>query len=460
MSPKNILVLTSIFILVGCGGGSGTSTPTVASFELLDPNAAANNEFGYSTVILANGNIVVASPFDDTFAADAGAVHLYNPFTKTVIASFYGDTAFDYLGYNSTTALGNNNFVIASAYDDVNSVTDAGSVMLVSGTTGAQIGTTLVGDTASDLFGQSSVTALGNNNFVIASRLDDVNSVVNAGSVMLVSGTTGAQIGSTIAGDTRDDRLGLSSVTALGNNNFVIASRRDDVNSVTDAGSVMLVSGTTGVQIGTTIAGDTASDSLGLSSVIALGNNNFVIASVWDDVNSVVNAGSVMLVSGTTGAQIGTTQAGDNTGDLIGQSGVTALGNNNFVIASRFDNVNSANDAGSVMLINGATGAQIGTTIAGIIEDDSLGNSGVTALGNNNFVIASRNDDVNSVTDAGSIRQIDTTGTQVSIITGAATNDILYSSVSNASTHNFYVVSLRSFDNNSMTDSGFATVVT
>ena len=292
MNFKNSLLLTSIFILVGCGGG--TSTPTVASFELLDPDAEANNEFGYSTVILANGNIVVASPYDDTVAADAGAVHLYNPFTKTVIASFYGDTAEDYLGY-------------------------------------------------------SGVTALGNNNFVIASADDDVNSVVNAGSVMLVNGATGAQIGSTIAGDTRDDYLGNSSITALGNNNFVIASAYDDVNSVSNAGSVMLVSG--------------------------------------------------------------------------------------------------------------ATGAQIGTTIAGYTANDNLGNSGVTALGNNNFVIASRNDDVNSVVNAGSIRQIDTTGTQVSIITGAATDDMYNIRVTDASTHNFYVVSLMRFDNNSMTDSGFATVV-
>ena len=157
MNFKNSLLLTSIFILVGCGGG--TSTPTVASFELLDPDAEANNEFGYSTVILANGNIVVTSPYDDTFATNAGAVHLYNPFTKTVVASFYGDTASDYLGSSSVTALGNNNFVTASRLDDVNGVRDAGSVMLVSGTTGAQIGATLAGDTANDLLGNSRVSA-------------------------------------------------------------------------------------------------------------------------------------------------------------------------------------------------------------------------------------------------------------------------------------------------------------
>ena len=292
MSPKNILVLTSIFILVGCR--SVTSTPTVASQELLDPNAAASNEFGTTTVILANGNIVVANPLDDTVATNAGAVHLYNPFTKAVIASFYGDNA--------------------------------------------------------------------------------------------------------------NDQLGESSVTALGNNNFVIASSSDDDGTTTvDAGSVMLINGATGVQIGTTLVGDTAYDILGSSSVTALGNNNFVIASAYDD--------------------------------------------------------DGGGDAGSVMLINGATGAQIGTTLVGDTALDNLGGTSVTALGNNNFVIASANDDVNSVTNAGSIRQIDTTGTQVSIITGAVTNDMSNISVTDASTHNFYVVSLSKFDNNSMTDSGLVRVV-
>jgi hypothetical protein len=587
MNFKNILLLPFIF-LVGCEldykdkDKVSTSTPTVASFELLDPNAAASNEFGSTTVTLANGNIVVASPFDDTVASNAGAVHLYNPFTKTVIASFYGDdaddnigllyqgmsgskfgiialannnfviasanddvnsvsnagsvmlvngatgaqigstlagnTANDKLGMSSVTALGNYNFVIASMYDDDGaSVTDAGSVMLINGATGVQIGTTLAGNAAYDQLGQSSVTALGNNNFVIASRFDDDGtvspSVVNAGSVMLINGATGVQIGTTLVGNRENDCLGMSSVTALGNNNFVIASSSDDDGTTTvDAGSVMLINGATGVQIGTTLAGNAAYDILGSSSVTALGNNNFVIASAYDDdgggdagsvmlingatgalirthvgdtvldnlggtsvtalgnnnfviasanddVNSVSNAGSVMLVNGATGAQIGTTLAGDTAQDKLGGSSVTALGNNNFVIASMNDDVNSVTDAGSVMLINGATGVQIGTTLAGNTANDKLGMSSVTALGNNNFVIASRDDDVNGVTNAGSIRQIDTTGTQVSIIAGAATNDMNSISVTNASAHNFYVVSLSKFDNYSLTDSGFATVV-
>ena len=177
--PKSLLILSlTLLFLVGCSDSpSQTPAAVVVSHEITDPNAAASNEFGTTTVILANGNIVVASPNDDTVATNAGSVHLYNPFTKTVIASFYGDTADDYLGSFGVTALGNNNFVIASPYDDVNSVVNAGSVMLVNGATGAQIGTTMAGDTAYDFLGSASVTALGNYNFVIASPADDVNSV-------------------------------------------------------------------------------------------------------------------------------------------------------------------------------------------------------------------------------------------------------------------------------------------
>ena len=60
------------------------------------------------------------------------------------------------------------------------------------------------------------------------------------------------------------------------------------------------------------------------------------------------------------------------------------------MIASPYDNVDGNENAGSVMLVSGATGLQIGVTLVGDQKDDYLGSSGVTALGNNNFVIASQ----------------------------------------------------------------------
>ena len=306
MHFKSILLLASMaLILAACQSPapSTSTTPTVASFELLDPNAAANNEFGTTTVTLANGNIVVASPYDDTVATNAGAVHLYNPFTKTVIASFYGDDADDYLGSSSVTALGNNNFVIASRFDDDGtkspSVVNAGSVMLVSGVDGIQIGTTLVGDTAYDYHGESSVTALGNNNFVIASSLDDDDttnpSVVNAGSVMLINGATGDPIGTTLVGDTAHDQLGGSSVTALGNNNFVIASASDSVGG-SDTGSIRQID-TTGTQV-SIIAGAATDDMVNISVTDASTHNFYVVSlSKFDNYSSMTDSGFATVVA-------------------------------------------------------------------------------------------------------------------------------------------------------------------
>jgi hypothetical protein len=466
MNLKSIAFLTAIpLFLAGCDfefdykDSSTASIPTVTSAELLDPTIAAGNKFGSLTVILANGNIVVTSPLDSSVASNNGAVHLYNPFTKTVVASFYGDTGNDKLGDSSITALGNNNFVIASPGDDVNSVVDAGSVMLINGATGAQIGSTIAGDNTSDYFGSKSITALGNNNFVIASPADDVNSVSNAGSVMLMNGATGAQIGSTIAGDNTSDYLGTSGITALGNNNFVIATRLDDVNSVSNAGSVMLMNGATGAQIGTTLAGDTASDQLGYNGITALGNNNFVIASYLDNVGGVVDAGSVMLINGATGAQIGSTFAGNAANDYLGRSSITALTNNNFVIASAYDDAGHTNN-GSVMLVSGTSGAQIGSTLAGNTGGDSLGFSAITALTNNNFVIASELVDVGIAVDTGSVMLVSgATGAQIgSTLVGNATNDLLGASGITALTNNNFVIA-SPFDDVGVSDAGSVMLV-
>ena len=122
---------------------------------------------------------------------------------------------------------------------------------------------------------------------------------------MLFNGTTGAQIGSTISGDNANDSLSKSGITVLDNGNFVIASAYDHFGGLADVGSVMLVNGTTGAVI-ETITGDNTDDQLASSNMDVLANDNFVIASRNVDLAALGNAGSVMLVNGTTGAVIAT----------------------------------------------------------------------------------------------------------------------------------------------------------
>ncbi|MEM8843569.1 MAG: hypothetical protein AAGB35_00825 [Pseudomonadota bacterium] len=448
-----------IILLASCGSGGGgggsSSGTTISAIELIDPTPGVADRFGNSVIALGNGNIVVGDPGDSSMASNSGAVHLYSPTSMTPIASIYGDNADDSISSQGIIALANNNFVIISESDDVGGVTDTGSVILVDGSTGAQINS-VSGDDANDLIGSGGVSVLSNGNFVIASENDDVGGISNVGSVRLIDGSTGVEINS-IAGDAAGDSLGSDGVTVLGNNNFVIASSSDDVSGVGNGGSVRLVNGDTGAEINS-IEGDAAGDNIGSGGVTALGNNNFVIASPNDEVGAVSAAGSVILVDGSTGIEINSI-AGDAASDSLGSEGVTTLGNNNFVIASANDDVGAISNAGSVRLVDGGTGVEI-NTLAGDVANDSLGSDGITALGNNNFVIVSINDDVGGVLNAGSVRLVNgITGVEINALAGDFFIDNLGSGGVTALSNNNFVIASPNDDVSGVSNAGSVILV-
>lgn len=461
---------TVITIVITAQDGSTSQTYIVTlskdvtlNLELLDPTPGQNHGFGTSVVVLANDNIVVTDP-NDSSLTNSGAVHLYSPLSSSPIASLYGDAANDQLGLDGITALANGNYVIASSLDDENGIVDAGSVRLMNGVTGQQIGATLAGDGANDLLGlsdirvadieligASNITALANSNYVVVSKFDDENGVANAGSVRLMNGDTGVQIGTTLAGDVVNDQLGRNGVTALGNSNYVITTTNDDENGIVDAGSVRLVNGNTGEQIGSTLAGDQAGDSLGWNGITALANDNYVIGSSLDVENG-ISGGSVRLMDGNTGVQISMQVGAEAIADL-GEN-IIALGNSNFVIASRDDNIN-IDLVGSVQLVSGITGALLGNKLSGDFPGDALGSDGITVLANNNYVITSSRDDVNGISDAGSIRVMNgNSGMQISILTGNVVGERLGAGTTTALANNNFVIASGFDDVNGTNDAG------
>ena len=464
----------------GGGGGGGIIPAGVTSFEIIDPSPAAGDRFGEIVAVLANGNVVVSDSFDSSVVTDGGAVHLYDPLAQTLIASFYGDDAGDNIGSADILPPPNGNYVVVSPLDDVGGVSDAGSVRLMDGATGLQIGVAIAGDQASDQIGNGFVEQLENGNFVVVSPFDNVGAVALAGSVRIYDGASGAPIGAGIAGDNAGDAVGAGSIIPLGNGNIVVATPLDNVGGITFAGSVYLLDGVTGNPIGGVIvAGDAMGDSIGLGGIVDLANDNFAILSPGDDIGVIVDAGSVRLFDGTTGAAIGTPITGDTTGDQLGvglgeplangnfvfgsllddeaaivdagsvrlvdgttgaqlgptyagtstneQAGfVTVLGNSNYVIVSFGADVMGQADTGSVLLMDGSTGLQIGTAIDGDVAGDQLGFGSVIALPNNNYVIVSVNDDEGGVVDAGSMRLVDgTTGAPIASLAGDTTGDQL-----------------------------------
>lgn len=412
-------------------------------------------------VALGNGNFVINSPADAGAVGTGGSIMLVDGSSGAQIgATFAGDTAADQLGLGGVVALANNNFVIASPFDD-EGVVDGGTIMLVNGATGAQIGVTLEGDVANDRLGFSvigGVKALANSNFVVSSSLDD-EAFVDGGSIRLVDGATGVQIGATIAGESASEQLEL--VTVHANNTFVAASPFYDNGATTDVGSIRLFSGTTGLQIGATTTGDVASDQLGLGSVIQLTNSNYAIASIQDDDGGVVDAGSIMLWDGANGNPLGAAIVGDIASDQLGFGNIIALANDNFAVASIMDDDGATVDAGSVRLVNGNSGAQI-AAIVGDVANDMLGSGNIVALANGNFVILSDVDNEGGNADVGSVRLINgATGAQVgSTFVGTVADDLMGAVVAPAATGGDYVLGLGMADKGGLVNSGQAFLFT
>ena len=406
-------------------------------------------------VELSNSNFVVASPSDSEGGVmSAGSVQLVDGETGEPIGPpIVGDVAYDGIG-GQVISLTNNNFVVSSPFDNEGGVERAGSLRLVDGNTGAQIGPPLIGDLTNDL-SWVRVTALSNGNYVVIATLDDENGVVDAGSVRLMDGTTGLQIAVVAIGDVTADLFGpevygnyfgRTTITELSNNNFVVASPHDDENGIVDAGSVRLINGNTGVQIGATIIGDAANDQLGSAGITELDNNIFIIGSSFDDDGAVANVGSVQMINGNTGSPIASILRGDSADDGIGAV-IKGIGHSNFLVVSSLDDVGGIVDAGSVRVINGSSGNQIGSGLSGDMPGDFTGSGRVVALENGNFAVISSADSEGGVANAGSIRLVNgRTGEQIgNALIGDVPGDFQSPTITTLSNGN-YVVKARSDD--------------
>ncbi|MBC8113659.1 MAG: hypothetical protein H7062_04735, partial [Candidatus Saccharimonas sp.] len=189
------------------------------------------------------------------------------------------------------------------------------------------------------------------------------------------------------------------SVVALSTGNVVITSPFDDAGG-TDAGAVYLFNGATGALI-STLTGSTANDAVGLNGVTALSNGNYVVRSTnWDLDATHIGVGAVTFGDGMTGVSGAVSAAnslvGSTTGDSVGDFGVTALSNGNYVVRSINWNLDATHtDVGAVTFGSGTTGisgaVSAANSLVGSTTGDQVGSSGVTVLSNGNYVVSSMN---------------------------------------------------------------------
>jgi len=337
---------------------------------------AGSGTFGENVVVLPNGNLVVVDTgFDAGVVTDVGAVYLYDGVTLALISTLTGSTAFDLVGNFGVTVLTNGNYVVRSPNWDNGGTVNVGAATWCSGMTGCtgavSTANSLHGSTAFDNVGNQGVTALTNGNYVVRSWNWDNGGTTNVGAVTWCSGTMGCtgavSTANSLHGATASDFVGMDGVTALTNGNYVVAIPTWKNGGMTNAGAVTWCSGTTGcagaVTTANSLHGSTAFDAVGNQGVIALTNGNYVVASQsWDIPASTVDVGAATWCSGTTGCAGAVTTAnslhGATASDQISNSGVTALTNGNYVVASPvWDNpAGPISNARAVTFGNGTSG--------------------------------------------------------------------------------------------------------
>ena len=386
-----------------CSGTSGCVGEISSTNSLVGGNAG--DAIGTEAAELTNGNYVVFSPFWGV--QDAGAVTWCSGKTGcsglvSSANSLVGSTQDDRVGgVANLTQLANGNYLIQS--DDWDGTApNVGAVTWCQGATGCSgvvsQANSLVGSTANDRIGLT-IVPLTNGNYVAGSR-DWDGAAVDVGAVRWCDGTTGCfgnlSPANSLVGSTTRDAVG-SVIAALSNGNYVVGSP-EWTGTAARVGAVTWCSGVSGcagvVSAANSLTGSTLNDTVGNNGIAALSNGNYVVASFfWD--GSAANVGAVTWCNGTFGCNgavsASNSLVGSSANDQVGR-GVTALTNGNYVASSPLWR-GTARAIGAVTLCNGAAGCtgpvSATESLVGSTQDDNIGNYSVTELTNGNYVVGS-----------------------------------------------------------------------
>lgn len=436
--------------------GSGTS-------GIVGEVSAANSLVGTQTsdsvgnagiTSLPNGNYVVNSvSWNYGGVGDTGAVTWGSGMGGTVGAvsplnSIVGSQTNDFVGNAGITILTNGNYVVNSRFWNNAGVGDSGAVTWCNGA-GGTVGAvsalnSLIGERSNDFAGSGGIIPLTNGNYVVNSSLLDAAGINDTGAVTWGNGATGTSgiisAVNSLVGSRNSDLIGNRGVFPLTNGNYVVASPDFDLAVVPNVGAATLGNGAGGtigeLSITNSLIGTHNGDSVASGGVTPLTNGNYVVNSFEYDSTFIGDIGAVTWGNGASGitGEITSTNSliGSQAVDGIGNGGVTALPNGNYVVNSPFWNFGGIGDAGAVTWGNGATGTSgivgIGNSLIGSQSNDFVGISVITILTNGNYVVRSSSWSNGAFTDAGAVTWCSSTGGTNGIITAA--NSLVGSSVS------------------------------
>jgi hypothetical protein len=361
-------------------------------FSLINPHPTAGGRFGTRVQPLSTGNVVVTDPNDDLGGSRAGAAYLFDGGTGALLSSLVGSNSNDQVGSEGATPLSGGNYVLRSTgwNGGRGAATWGSGAAGVSGAVSAA--NSLVGSNPGDGVGGFGyfygVFPLSNGNYVV--RSPDWNG--GRGGVTWGSGAAGVSgavsAANSLVGSNPGDQVGAFGISALGNGNYVVFSPFWNGNR----GAVTWGSGAAGVSgpisAANSLVGSNPGDQVGSTSVTPVGNGNYVVGSAyWNGNRGAATWGSG--VAGVTGVvSEANSLVGSNPGDYVGSRGITVVGNGNYVCRSPGWN----GGRGAVTWGDGTAGVtgtiDAGNSLVGSNPGDSVGDNGI-ALSNGNYVVAS-----------------------------------------------------------------------
>lgn len=237
-----------------CNGATGRVGAISLANSLMGGHVDARVGSGGVTV-LANGHYVVRSGIWDNGAVNGvGAITWCNGGTGKVgtVAlsnSLIGSSPSDQIGSGGILALPNGNYVVHSNLWDNTAAADAGAVTWCDGsvTTSGVVSAanSLVGGSASDQIGNDGLVLLANGDYAVRSYLWDNAGVSNAGAVTRGSATAGVKglisAANSLVGVTASDRIGEGPALMGSDGAYLFSSPKWNHGNLSDAGAVMLM---------------------------------------------------------------------------------------------------------------------------------------------------------------------------------------------------------------------------